>query len=144
MCSPSVYFLRVWLNGIIAIRNSNDDSTSPWKMPLWIFTADKFFFPSSSQFHFPWLPWWSLWFCRISCTFSDELLSRIVGPYHRPFSFSIHTMTTFFRLVLLSLRMHWLVYSKSLFPLFSRIILSVLLGTIRGTLAIDLLPNMCD
>ena len=38
-----VHFLSMWLRGIIAITSSNDDSASPWKIPLWIFTKVKFF-----------------------------------------------------------------------------------------------------
>ena len=33
----------MWLSGIIAITNSNDDSASPWKISLWIFTSVKLF-----------------------------------------------------------------------------------------------------
>ena len=40
---------------------------------------------SFTLFSFSWLPWWVLWLCWISCTFSDYLLSRIAGLYHWPF-----------------------------------------------------------
>ena len=39
-----VHFRNMWLSGIIAITNSNGDSASPWKIPLWIF-------PSAQLFH---------------------------------------------------------------------------------------------
>ena len=45
---------------VIVITNISSKSESPWKMPFWIFTA----------------AW--VW---IFCTFSDILLSRIVGSY---------------------------------------------------------------
>ena len=32
---------------------------------------------------FSWLPWWFFLLCRISCTFSDNLLTMTAGPYHR-------------------------------------------------------------
>ena len=38
---PAVHFLCIWLSGIMAIRNSNGDSASPWKIPLWIFASAK-------------------------------------------------------------------------------------------------------
>ena len=31
---PAVHFLSMWLSGIMAIMNSNGDSTSPWNTPL--------------------------------------------------------------------------------------------------------------
>ena len=43
---PSVHFLCMRFNGIIAITNSNGDSASPWNMPLWIFTSVKLFPPA--------------------------------------------------------------------------------------------------
>ena len=36
---PPVHFLSMWLNGIMSITNSNDDSVSPWNIPLWISTS---------------------------------------------------------------------------------------------------------
>ena len=39
--NPAVHFLRTWLSGIIAITNNNSCSSSPWNMPLWIFTPAK-------------------------------------------------------------------------------------------------------
>ena len=39
----AVHFLSMWLSGIITITNSNGDSISPWKIPLWIFTSVKLF-----------------------------------------------------------------------------------------------------
>ena len=44
-CYRIVHFLSMWLSGIIAITNSNGDSASPWKIPLWIFTTAKLFSP---------------------------------------------------------------------------------------------------
>ena len=38
---PAGYFLSMWLSGIIAIMNSNGDSASPWKIPLWAFASAK-------------------------------------------------------------------------------------------------------
>ena len=43
---PAVHFLRLLLIGIIAIKNSNGDSASPWNMPLRIFTTVKLFPPA--------------------------------------------------------------------------------------------------
>ena len=38
---PLVHFPSKCLSGIIAILNGNWDSTSPWKIPLWIFASAK-------------------------------------------------------------------------------------------------------
>ena len=35
----AMYFLRIWLSGIIAIANRNGDIASSWNIPLWIFTS---------------------------------------------------------------------------------------------------------
>ena len=43
---PAVYFLSMWLSGIMAIMNSNSDSASPWKIPLWSFASAKLFPPA--------------------------------------------------------------------------------------------------
>ena len=43
---PSVHFLNVWLSDIIAITNSNGDSTSPRKISLRILTSAKLFPPT--------------------------------------------------------------------------------------------------
>ena len=40
-----VHFLRMGLRGIIAINNSNGDSTSPWNITFWILTSAKLFHP---------------------------------------------------------------------------------------------------
>ena len=37
----AVHFLRMILSVIIAIRNRNGDSASPWNSPLWIFPSVK-------------------------------------------------------------------------------------------------------
>ena len=42
----AVHFQRMWLNGIMAITNSNGDSASPWNMPLWVFTSAQLFPPT--------------------------------------------------------------------------------------------------
>ena len=42
----AVYFLSMGLSDIIAFINSNDDSASPWNIPLWIFTSAKLFPPA--------------------------------------------------------------------------------------------------
>ena len=48
-----VHFLRMGLSGIIAITNSNVERTSPWKIPLWISTSTKIFYPGvNSTFQF--------------------------------------------------------------------------------------------
>ena len=36
---PAVHFLSMWLSGIIAITNSNEDSASLWKISIWIFAS---------------------------------------------------------------------------------------------------------
>ena len=38
-----VHFLSKWLSDIIVLTNSNGDSPSLWKIPLWIFTSVKLF-----------------------------------------------------------------------------------------------------
>ena len=39
----------MWFSGIIAITNSNGDSATPWKIPLWIFTSAQRFPPAVSS-----------------------------------------------------------------------------------------------
>ena len=46
---PAVHFLSMWLSGIMAIMNSKGDSTSPWKIPLWIFVSAKLLPPAVSS-----------------------------------------------------------------------------------------------
>ena len=46
---PPLHFLSIWLSGIITITNSNGDSASSWKTPLWIFTSVKLFPPAVSS-----------------------------------------------------------------------------------------------
>ena len=41
----AVHFLCMWFSGIMAIMNSRGDSTSPWKIPLWIFVSAQFIPP---------------------------------------------------------------------------------------------------
>ena len=43
---PAVHFLSTWLRGIMAIKNSNGDSASPWNKPLWIFALVKLLPPA--------------------------------------------------------------------------------------------------
>ena len=94
----------MWLNELILVWNRNGESASSWKMPHWMFTAAKSFFPlrSISLSCFQSLPWWTLWFCLISCTFFDFILSGFARPYRRPFLSSLHT-----------LRMCWSMYCRS-------------------------------
>ena len=40
---PLVYFLSMWLSGIITITNSNGERESPWNIPLWIFASATLF-----------------------------------------------------------------------------------------------------
>ena len=49
--NPPVHFLSMcmWLRGIITITNSNGDSKSLGKIPLWIFTSAKLFPPTVSS-----------------------------------------------------------------------------------------------
>ena len=43
---PPEHFLGMWFSGIMAIMNSNSDSTSPWKIPLWIIASAKLLPPA--------------------------------------------------------------------------------------------------
>ena len=43
---PPLYFLDMWLSGIIAITNSKGYNASPWNIPFWIFTSAKLFPPA--------------------------------------------------------------------------------------------------
>ena len=42
--NPPVYYLSIWLSGIIIIKNCNSDSVSTRKIPLWIFISVTLFF----------------------------------------------------------------------------------------------------
>ena len=46
---PAVHFLSMWLSGIVAITNSNDDRAFPWNIPHWIFFTPKPFLPAFSS-----------------------------------------------------------------------------------------------
>ena len=37
----AVHILRMWLSGIMPIKNSKCDRASPWNTPLWIFNSAK-------------------------------------------------------------------------------------------------------
>ena len=74
---PAVHFLRMWLNGIMAIINSNDDCASLWNILLWIFVLAKLLLPAvNSTFQvfmvFP-IKYMT------SCTFWGSLLSILAG-----------------------------------------------------------------
>ena len=46
---PAVYFLSMWLSGIMPIMNSKGDRASPWKIPLWIFVSAKLLPPAANS-----------------------------------------------------------------------------------------------
>ena len=55
-------------------------------MPFRIFSSAKVFLLLSIQFSsFSWLLWCMLWLCRVSYTFSDNLLFSFAGQYHETF-----------------------------------------------------------
>ena len=104
----------MWLNGIIAIKNSNGESASPWNRPLWSLTSAKvlsaavnstiqFFMASGMNFK-----------TYISCIFSGNQLSSFAGLYHR--SFSSQSTSTFFRLAFFFLRISLSICRKSANP----------------------------
>ena len=82
-----VHLQNMWLSGIITITNSNGDSTSPWKISLWIFTSFKFF-SFYCQFDSPVLQGI---FDKLNDLMPDilyilnSLLSSFAGLYHMPF-----------------------------------------------------------
>ena len=67
------------LSGNIAIMNCKGESGSPGAsldfLPTQGFVLPLSIPPSS-------FPWWSLWFCRIFCAFSDILLLKFAVPCH--------------------------------------------------------------
>ena len=88
-----IHFKSMWFSGIIAITNSDGDSTSPWNIPLWIFTLAKIFVLFSMvssiwskifvsilygfvdmvlRFSFLFSMVSSIWSCRPSCSFWDN------------------------------------------------------------------------
>ena len=106
-----VHFLRMWLNGIIPIRNRNGDSLSSWKIPVRIFTSGQFYLPSL-QF--------DIFFSREFMISSDTLyLSENVyylglQDHIVCFLLSIYAIASFGGLDLLSLRMCRSIYNSSL------------------------------
>ena len=116
--NPPVHFLSIWLNVIIAITNSNDDSASPWNIPLWIYTFAKIFLPAFS---------FTLQFFMVSSmnlmTSSDilHILRNFIIQLCRTISIAflelIHAIAKFLRLVLLSLMICWSMFSRSPVPL---------------------------
>ena len=111
-----VHFLTMWLSGIIAIRNSNDNSASPWNIPHWTFTSAKLFplvVNSTLQA--------SMFFSKNFMTSSDILfilrhcITHLEGQGCMPKASLLltHSIARFFHLDLLSLRMCWSIYCKS-------------------------------
>ena len=80
---PAVHFLSMWLCGIMAIMNSNSDSASPRKIPLWIFVTAKLFPPVVNSTFQVFMVF--LWLHVIFCTFCGSLLSSFAKPYPMPF-----------------------------------------------------------
>ena len=66
-------------------------------LPLIGFDLMQPILPSS----FPWLSRWSSWFCQIFSTFSESLLSKSAGLYHRTFLNQSMPCFAFFENVLL-------------------------------------------
>ena len=89
---PPVHFLRMWLSCIITIKNSNGDSTSPWNIPLQIFTSANLFPPIVDLL---WFSRWTLWLCWISFIFWVSLLFCFAVPYTMPFCYLSMTLLNF-------------------------------------------------
>ena len=102
---PAVHFFSTWLSGIIAITNSNGDSTSPWNIHLWIFASAKLFSPAVNSTLQVFMVFW-----RKFMTSSDilhilrQVIIQLFGDISYAFLLSIQAMARFFRLILLSLR----------------------------------------
>ena len=111
-------FLRMWLSGIMDITNSNGDNVSLWNMPLCIFTFAKLCLPAVNS---------TLQVCivfSIKCTIRSSILYifrqcciHLWGTISQAFLLSIQAIGKFFRLILLSLRICWSIYSSSSVPL---------------------------
>ena len=82
----------------------------PVKIRLWIYTSARVCPPSKSIASFSWLSRWSLRLDLIVCAFSNILLPKFAGLYHR-------TMIIFFRLFL-TLRICWSLYNRRFLLLF--------------------------
>ena len=102
---PAVHFVSMWLNDIMAIRNSKGDRASPWKIPLCFSLTSS----SCSLFHLQVFMVLSINFMS-SCDILYILRQRIIQLCETiscSFLYSIQAIPIFFRLVLLSLRMSW-------------------------------------
>ena len=96
---PAMHFLSILLSGIMAITNSNGDSVSLWKIHHWIFTSAKLFPPTVSS---------TLQFYMVfSINFMTSpdicyILQFLCSTISYAFLSSIHAISRFFRLVLMS------------------------------------------
>ena len=109
-----VYFLSMWLSGIVGIINNNGDNASPRKISHWIFTPDKLFPPAvystlqfSTVFSINFMTSLDILYIWIQC------IIQLWKTLSYAFLQSIHAIATFFRLVFLSLRMYWSMYRSS-------------------------------
>ena len=94
---PPVYLLSMWLNGIIAITNSNSDSASPWNIPLWIFASAKLFSPAVN-FTLQFSMVFSIKFTISSGIFyiSGQFIIQLCGTISYAFFKWIYVITRFF------------------------------------------------
>ena len=110
---PPGHFLSMWLSGIIAITNSNVESTFSWNIPLWIFTSARLFPPAINftlQFS---LVFFNKFFDFIRYLVHFETVYYPVLKDHIVSLF----VARFWHLILLSLWMCWSIYSSSPVPL---------------------------
>ena len=131
-----MHFLSMWLSGIIAIINNNDERCLSGFSPKL-----KFFLQLSTLFSsFSWLSWWILWLCRMYSIFLDNLLSSFVGLYHWPLcSQSMARSYIFASLCSPGECVDWCTVDH-LFLLFSCGMHSVLRETARGLLTSYIYP----
>ena len=110
-----VHFLSTLFSGIIAITNSNGNSASLWKIPLWIFTSGQLFLPAalfdSPVFHYCLDKLYD--FVGYLVHFETVYYPTFAGPYRMPFC-SQSTPYLLFRHVLLSLSICWPIHIVAL------------------------------
>ena len=95
---PAVHVLSMWLSSIIAIINSNSDNTSSRKILFLIFASAKFFSPAiNSTIQVYGFIWYLVYFRQFYIHLFRTTLVAILP--------SVHTITRFFRFILLSFRM---------------------------------------
>ena len=134
------------MNGIIIIANSNGQSVSPWKIPLWIFTIASVFLPAvNSAFQFFMASVINLTSLSDILYILDILLSNFAGSHHRLFVVNLLNGYIFQPLLALLDDVLINILLSQLFHLFPFGTFSIRRETVRNVQeSYKSLSNLCD